>query len=65
MARQRGEAVPFLDFPEELRRVLYTTNAIESFNARIRKLSNGKGHFPNDDAAYKILYIGAVAAEKR
>ena len=59
------KVVPFLDFPEELRRVLYTTNAIESFNARIRKLANGKGHFPNDDAAYKILYIGAVAAEKR
>src|SRR5690606_13984928 len=43
------KVVPFLDFPPELRKVLYTTNAIESFNARIRKLINGKGHFPNDE----------------
>lgn len=59
------KVVPFLDFPEELRRVLYTTNAIESFNARVRKLINGKGHFPNDDAAYKLLYMAVTAAEKR
>ncbi len=38
--------VPFLDFAPDLRRILYTTNAIESFNARVRKLVNGKGHFP-------------------
>lgn len=57
--------VPFLDFPPELRRILYTTNAIESFNARVRKLVNGKGHFPNDDAAYKLIYLAVVAAEKR
>lgn len=57
--------VPFLDFPPELRRILYTTNAIESFNARVRKLVNGKGHFSHDDAAFKIIYVAAVAAEKR
>jgi putative transposase len=57
--------VPFLDFPPDLRRILYTTNAIESFNARVRKLVNGKGHFPNDDAAYKLIYLAVVAAEKR
>lgn len=56
--------VPFLDFPPELRRILYTTNAIESFNARVRKLVNGKGHFPHDDAAYKLIYLAVVAAEK-
>lgn len=56
--------VPFLDFPPELRRILYTTNAIESFNARVRKLVNGKGHFPNDDAAYKLIYLAVIAAEK-
>jgi putative transposase len=57
--------VPFLDFPPELRRILYTTNAIESFNARVRKLVNGKGHFPHDDAALKLIYLAVVAAEKR
>ena len=57
--------VPFLEFPADLRRILYTTNAIESFNARVRKLVNGKGHFPNDDAAYKLVYLAVVAAEKR
>lgn len=57
--------VPFLEFPHDLRRILYTTNAIESFNARVRKLVNGKGHFPNDDSAYKLVYLAVVAAEKR
>lgn len=57
--------VPFLDFPPALRRILYTTNEIESFNARVRKLVNGKGHFPNDDAAHKLIYLAVVAAEKR
>jgi putative transposase len=57
--------VPFLDFPPALRRILYTTNAIESFNARVRRLVNGKGHFPNDDAAFKLIYLAVVAAEKR
>lgn len=57
--------VPFLDFAPELRRILYTTNAIESFNARVRKLVNGKGHFPTDDAAFKLIYLAVVAAEKR
>jgi len=56
--------VPFLDFAPELRRILYTTNAIESFNARVRKLVNGKGHFPNDDAALKLIYLAVIAAEK-
>ena len=57
--------VPFLDFPPDLRRILYTTNAIESFNARVRKLINGKGHFPTDDAAFKVIYLAVIAAEKR
>lgn len=57
--------VPFLEFPQDLRRILYTTNAIESFNARVRKLVNGKGHFPNDDAAFKLIYLAVIAAEKR
>ncbi len=57
--------VPFLSFAPDLRRILYTTNAIESFNARVRKLVNGKGHFSTDDAAFKLIYLAIVAAEKR
>ncbi len=49
--------VPFLDFPGAIRRVIYTTNAIESLNATLRKSLNPHGHFPNDEAAMKVLYL--------
>lgn len=49
--------VPFLDFPDEIRRVIYTTNAIESLNASLRKAINPRGHFPTEDAALKVLYL--------
>jgi len=49
--------VPFLDFPEEVRKVIYTTNAIESLNSSLRKLLRYRGHFPNDDALIKVLYL--------
>lgn len=49
--------VPFLDFPDEIRRVIYTTNAIESLNASLRKAINPRGHFPTDEAALKVLYL--------
>jgi putative transposase len=57
------EFVPFLEFPVELRTVVYTTNAIESLNARFRKAVRHRGHFPNEQAALKILYL--VATERR
>jgi len=46
-----AEFVPFLEFPPELRRVVYTTNAIESLNARFRRAVRHRGHFPNEQAA--------------
>jgi len=49
---------PFLAFPTEIRRVIYTTNAIESLNYQLRKITKTRGHFPTDDAALKILYLG-------
>jgi putative transposase len=49
--------VPFLDFPPEIRRVIYTTNAIESLNSSLRKLIHYRGHFPNDDAVMKLVYL--------
>jgi transposase-like protein len=58
-----GEFVPFLDYPVELRTVVYTTNAIESLNARFRRAVRHRGHFPNEQAALKVLYL--VATERR
>jgi putative transposase len=49
---------PFLAFPPEIRTVIYTTNAIESINYQLRKISKNRGHFPSDDALLKLLYLG-------
>jgi putative transposase len=54
------EFVPFLGFPLELRKIVYTTNAIESLNARFRKAVRHRGHFPNEQAALKVLYLVAI-----
>lgn len=48
---------PFLEFPKEIRRIVYTTNAIESLNFQLRKVTKAKGHFPSDEAATKMLYL--------
>jgi putative transposase len=57
--------VPFLDFPPEVRRVIYTTNAIESLNSSLRKLLHYRGHFPTDDAVFKLLYLALTNLEKK
>lgn len=49
--------VPFLEFDLAIRRIIYTTNAIESLNYQLRKVSKNKGHFPTDDAVLKIFYL--------
>ena len=49
--------IPFFAFPPEVRRVLYTTNALESVHARLRKIIKTRGHFPNDEAATKLLWL--------
>jgi transposase-like protein len=51
------EFVPFLDYAPEIRRVIYSTNAIESLNARFRRATRARGHFPNEQAAMKCLYM--------
>ena len=48
---------PFLSYPPELRKLVYTTNAIESLNARFRQATRRRGHFPNEQAALKVLYL--------
>lgn len=57
--------VPFLDFSEDIRRAIYTTNAIESLNRQLRKVLKTRGHFPNDDAAKKLIYLGLMNAQKK
>ena len=49
--------IPFFAFPPEVRRVIYTTNAVESVNARLRKILKTRGHFPNDEAATKLIWL--------
>jgi putative transposase len=49
--------VPFFAFPPEVRRMVYTTNAIESVHARLRKIIKTRGHFPSDEAATKLIWL--------
>ena len=49
--------IPFFAFPPEIRRMIYTTNALESVHAQLRKIIKTRGHFPNDDAATKLLWL--------
>jgi putative transposase len=53
---------PFLAFPDEVRRVIYTTNAIEALNRQLRKAIKTKGHFPNEEAAKKLIYLAITNA---
>jgi len=55
--RAWDKVIPFFAFPPEVRRVLYTTNAIESVNARLRKIIKTRGHFPSDAAATKLIWL--------
>ncbi len=55
--RAWSHVIPFFAFPPQIRRVIYTTNAIESINARLRKIIKTRGHFPSDDAAAKLIWL--------
>jgi hypothetical protein len=59
-----AEFVPFLAFPPEIRRVIYTTNLIESINARLRKVTRNPGQFPSEQAALKVLYLAVRNLEE-
>jgi hypothetical protein len=56
---------PFLAFPPMLRRVIYTTNSIESLNYQLRKIIKNRGHFPNDDAVIKLLWLAICSIEDK
>ncbi len=55
----------FLEYPQEIRKLIYTTNIIESFNASLRKYTRNKKVFPNDDSAIKSIYLAAMAIKKK
>ena len=58
------EVIPFFAFPREVRRILYTTNAIEALNSKLRRAVRARGHFPNDEAALKLLFLVLNRSEK-
>jgi len=49
--------IPFFAYPEEIRKIIYTTNAIESMNNTLKKTIKNRASFPNDEAALKLLYL--------
>jgi putative transposase len=59
------QVIPFFSYPPEIRKVIYTTNAIESINASIRKVTNKRGAFPTADSVRKVLYLAITRASER
>lgn len=59
------QLTPFFDYPAEIRRAMYTTNAIESLNMSLRKVTKNRGSFSNDEAAFKLLYLALNNASKK
>jgi putative transposase len=57
--------IPFFDYPEDIRKVIYTTNAIESLNHSLRKVIKTKGAFPNDASILKIFYLALTNIAKK
>jgi transposase-like protein len=58
--RSWEQVIPFFVYPAAVRKIIYTTNAIESLNMQLRKIIKNRGHFPSDEAATKLLYLGGV-----
>ena len=58
------QVIPFYAFPGDVRRLIYTTNSIEALNSKLRRAIRARGHFPNDDAALKLLFLVLNRAEK-
>ena len=60
-----ANVIPFFKFPPEIRRVIYTTNVIESVNSSIRHITNNRALFPNDDSVFKLLYLALTNASRK
>jgi len=63
--RPWDQVIPFFAFPAEVRRIIYTTNAIESLNSTLRTAIRSRGHFPNDEAAIKLLYLALRGVSRK
>src|SRR5690606_32134661 len=63
--RKWEQVIPFFAFSPEVRKILYTTNAIESLHSQIRKTIRNKGHFPHDEAATKLIYLSLRQIEAK
>jgi len=64
--RSRWEnVIPFFSYPEEIRRAIYTTNAVESINAQLRKVTKKRGAFPTEDSVRKVMYLALTRASER
>ena len=57
--------IPFFDYPPEIRKVIYTTNAIESVNMSLRKVTKRRGAFPNDESLMKLFYLALMNISKK
>lgn len=55
--RRWEEVIPFFTYLADLRKIIYTTNAIESLHMQLRKIIKTRGHFPSDEAATKLIYL--------
>ncbi len=64
-SRNWQRVIPFFDFPEEIRKIIYTTNAIESLHMTLRKVTKNRGSFPNQEAAFKLLYLAIRNVSKK
>ncbi len=60
-----SKVIPFFDFPKDVRKVIYTTNIIESLNNTLRKAVRNRGHFPTEDALYKVLFLAIQGVSKK
>ena len=57
--------IPFFDYPPEIRKVIYITNAIESVNMSLRKVTKSRGSFPNDESLIKLFYLALMNISKK
>ena len=63
--RSWQRVIPFFDFPEEIRKIIYTTNAVESLHMTLRKVTKNRGSFPTQEAAFKLLYLALRNGSKK
>jgi putative transposase len=64
-ARNWQRVIPFFEFPEEIRKIIYTTNAVESLHMTLRKVTRNRGSFPTQEAALKLLYLALQNVSKK